>query len=345
LKRFFNAKANGLDFKAFDHTLRHWVTNQGDDFMLNRGESRLKVLKHTKPVSVLNRDSGANAQLNKPLAERQINIIDYSNTPLNRARVVASFFVPNPDDLPFISVYDGDPYNLHADNLYWTDQNHFPVLNEGYEPKSFINDIVIHSPAIRVLRENMKMSNWDNVHTNVTVPVPTDMLHYYKQWKISIQSAVFSALRFMAQWSFVIISIEHKETSSVFIMYLPAAQSIYADSIMIAAREVPWIHEKILQEGKACLTVRNLNLVGTRTEAHDNCKRFMNEYHKNKWHIINEDFYGLGYEREISVKLTYGQLRQINEYLREFKGEKVTLQKYLNATVKTLLKLSDEGDS
>lgn len=362
----FNAKANGIEFKTFDNSLTHWLTNQGDDIVVEattddgRTANKKKIRKkshtlshsdhwHGRDFGIVRGDSAyvtpqenmidVNGRKTRIIdGKKKINPIVYNGMKLNRARVIATFFVPNEENMPFVAVIDGDTNNLHASNLYWTENNLYPDLNHAYELEDIAHDLVIHSPSIRAMRENLNLYGWDKMFTRISVPIPNDLLMFFNQWKISIQSAVFTSLRYISQWSFTVFSIEYKEGSKVFVGYSPAMDGIYVDQIYKVAKEVPWLNDLMFKEGHGVLKVRYLTLSQTRLEAHDSCKSFMNDYHNKGWEIMNTDFYHPEIERELSVKLKLSELDQVNDFLMKEYG--VDLQGYLNATVKKLKKKS-----
>lgn len=359
----FNARANGIEFKTFDYSLTHWVTNQGDDIVVQANsnadantKNKLRVISHTKSHSNLcsakdlGLDFGDTSFVTRQRntikegdrvvkiddGKRKINPIFYNGVKMSRARVIATFFVPNEEGHPFVAVVDGDTQNLHADNLYWSERNLFPELNHTYEAEDLAHDVVIHSPHIRVLRENLNLYGWEKVFTRVSVPIPNDLLMFFKQWKISIQSAVFTSLRYISQWSFTVYSIEYKEGKKVFVGYSPALDGIYIDQIFKVAKDVPWLNELLFTEGHGVLKVRYLTLSQTRTEAHDSCVRFMNDYYNLGWEVMNTDFYHPDMVRELKVSLKYSELERLNKKLKKEKG--VDLETYLNAVVRKLSK-------
>ena len=363
----FNAKANGIKFKSLDKHLTHWLTNQGDDIIMKVNEATgtlsgqeakrksIKILSHNKShadhwrgtdFGIEKFDSSSLPRTNNKDAndvlriegKRKLLPIVYTGFKINRARLVAAYFVSNDEKLPFVAVIDGDTNNLYASNLYWTTTNMFPELNHTYEAEDIAHDVVIHAPSIRVMRENFNLYGWDKSFTKVTVPIPNDLLLFFKQWRINIQSAVFTSLKYISQWSFTVYSIEYKEDNKVFIGYSPAMDGIYVDQIYKVAKEVPWLNEVMFTEGYGVLKTRYLTMSQTRVEAHESCTRFMNDYHNKGWQIMNTDFYSIHMERQLTVSLTNAELESINTKLLSERG--VDLQTYLNATVRKFKKES-----
>lgn len=354
LVTYFNAKANEIEFKPFNRQMNHWVSSQGDDILfkkdstkiLDRGRRTIQVLKHTKPIANIfgKKSSGIDRRdkakpsnrygSDKNIQHLVINPIEYRGIKLSRPRILALFFVENENNYNFVSVADGDVFNLSASNLYWSDKNLYPQLNVSYEVEDVTHDVVIHTPAIRALSETMKHHSWERSYTPVTVPIPKDLMIFYKQWGIAIPSAVYSSLRFLAQWSFCVYAIEYREGSKVFVGMTPALDGIYNDQIYKVTGELPILKEIMESEGRGVLEIKYLTMSQTRREAVINCTDFLNRYHNKGWEIINNDFYLDNMEREINLKISLSDLEAINVKLKEKKG--TTLEKYLKAVIRNL---------
>jgi hypothetical protein len=345
--------ANGITFKAFDATLKHWVSSQGDDYEVDtsanlgkaksQGYKRIKIIKHTTPSSdiydrfnphkeVGKHESFETAIKGRHLVSRKLNPVLRNNYRLNRARVVAMFFIENEFNHPFVGVLDGDIYNLSARNVCWTEKNLFPQLNMNYEQEDIVHDITIQSPSIRVLQESMELYGREKSFSRINVPIQHDLLHLFKTYGIPIQSAVYTSLRLISQWSFCVYSVEYSDGGKVFVGYSPLVEGVYKDRIMQLSADLPWLNEIASEEGYGVLKLNYLTMSQTRKEARASCEDFLNRYNNNGWVVMNDDFYHDDMERTLSVSLTKKELDAVNSALVKEHG--VGLQKYLEAVVK-----------
>lgn len=373
-EELFNASANGIEFKAFNSRLNHWVSSDGDDIEIvqnRKGTKKLgafRIKSHTKPyadytriqkdafdlVGAVSTPTGNGGKICRgkdgkveyhTRVSRELNPIVYFGLKLNRARVLATFFLDNEDKLPFVCVLDGDIHNLNANNIYWSDKNIFPELNVMVEADEVVHDVVIHTPAIRAMSENLSTYGWETRYTRFNVPVPNDIVLFLNARNITVQSAVFTSLRLTTQWAFSVYSIEHADSQSVQIGYAPLIEGVYSDQILISSTTLPWLSDIILSEGHGVLKLRYLTMSQTRREAFVDCERFMNVYHNAGWRVMNDDFYHDEAVRTLTVDLKYGEQIKIDSYLRNNKG--YDLQEYLNRAVdrwKSKVLEQDEGD-
>lgn len=359
-----NAQANGITFKAFDRNLKHWMSSQGDDYEVdtsanlgkakNQGYKRIRIVKHTtptvdaldiikekigddlsaRPIPFSTREYVKEDSINKrvPSIVRKLNPVLRNGFKLSRARVMAMFFVENEANYPFVGVIDGNIGNVSFDNVCWTERNIFPQLNVNYELEEIVHDITIHSSSIRVLQENMDLYGREQTFTRVNVPIQNDLLHLFKTYKIPIQSAVFTSLRLISQWSFCVYSVEYADGGKVFVGYSPLAEGVYADRIMQLSAELPWLHEIAAEEGYGVFDLKYLTMSQTRKEARASCEEFLNKYNNSSWTVMNDDFYHPDMERQLTVKISATDLEDVDHYLTTEHG--CGLQKYLEAVVK-----------
>lgn len=124
----------------------------------------------------------------KILPERQIKQFEYGgylyvnfdNKSYSVSRLVATEFVPNPENLNIVIFLDGDSFNVSADNLAWTSRsdNMKKCRNSKYYKQSKGKSVSVYCTETKTWYPNIKKAlNEIECQLNISIKYDTMLRH------------------------------------------------------------------------------------------------------------------------------------------------------------------------
>lgn len=80
-------------------------------------------------------------------------------------RLVATTFIPNPDNKPQVNHIDGDKTNNSVSNLEWVtiSENHIHAFNTGLKHKKFGIENANSKPILQYTKDGILIRKWDSI--------------------------------------------------------------------------------------------------------------------------------------------------------------------------------------
>lgn len=325
-----------LDFKPIDDEMLYWISRLGDVVSVEYNNFISNETHISGWIKAKNRHYSLKISRSKKFRIKTAHI-------LNKAKLVANYFVDNPENLPFVSFKDIDKQVLEADNLHWTVTNHYPELNKEFTQESnqlmhTSHSITVHPESIKLINERNFTAGFSSLFVRLAnVYIPKEIFSYLQDNRIAPKNAIISALYYLCRFSFSVIAVELETKGEVFIGVLPSMEATFMDCVLRFRQELPWINENILEEGHSAFTVNHLSLSKSKSEAYETASYFMGRYDQLGWRVVNADFMHDRFRRKMIIELTTHDKKKIEKHLLEKHGKKITTEKYLQSVLKKLL--------